>query len=139
MSQSIIFILLVAQVSFAATPKEIIQIYSNFETQKAEFLKIDFTKKNAKDKAVPAYEALAKALDEVKSIESKSKEDLLTEEGNQMAYDLEILEPIKELASGLMSKEDCDKARHEHALNFPVVEDDDSAAIKKSIDKICRE
>jgi len=139
MYQSVIFILLFAQASFAATPKEITQIYSNFETLKADFLKTDFTKKNARDKTVPAFEALSKALDEVKAIESKSKDDLMTEEGNQMAYDIEILEPIKELASGLMSKEDCEKAYHAHALNFPVVEDDDSAAITKAIDKICHE
>lgn len=141
MYQSIIMILLSASISQAATsatPQEITAIYLKFEAQKLELLKTDFSKKEAKAKVVSAYEALEKALSEVKDIESKAKNDLLTEEGNQMAYDLEILEPIKNLASGLMSKEDCNKARHEHTLNFPVVEDEDAIAIGKAIDKICK-
>lgn len=137
MHYSIILTALLASVSYATTPKEVAGIYLNFETKKLELLKADFDKKTAKDKVVPAYQALEKALADVKNIESKSKDDLLTAEGNQMAYDLEILAPIKDLAAGLMSKEDCDKARHEHALNFPVVEDEDSTAIAKAIDKLC--
>ena len=137
MRQSIILTLLLASIAYANTPKEIADIYSNFETKKLELLKADFTKKDAKEKIIPAYEALERALNEVKDLEAKSKEDQLTPEGNEMAYDLEILAPIKDLASGLMSKEDCDKARHEHTLNFPVVEDEDSTAIAKAIDKLC--
>lgn len=137
MYQSIILVLLFAQTSMASTPQEIANIYLNFETKKLEFLKNDFNKKTAKEKVISAYKALEKALEEVKAIESKSKDDLLTAEGNQMAYDLEILAPVKDLAMSLMTKEDCAKARHEHALNFPVIQDEDSTSIAKAIDKIC--
>jgi len=137
MRQSIILTLLLASIAYANTPKEIADIYLNFETKKLELLKAEFTRKDAKEKIVPVYEALEKALNDVKDIESKSKDDELTPEGNEMAYDLEILAPLKDLASGLMSKEDCDKARHIHSLNFPVVEDEDSVAIAKAIEKLC--
>lgn len=139
MPQSLVFILLLASNSFASSPKEIVKIYDDFESKKDELLKSKLDKKTAKDKIVPAYQALEKALDEVKAIESKAKNDLLTTEGNQMAYDLEILSPIKDLAAGLISKEECEKARHEHALNFPVTEDEDSKAILSTINKICSE
>lgn len=137
MYQSVIALLLYSVVSFANTPKEITKIYSDFEAKKTAFLKGDFTKKEAKEKVAKAYQDLEKALADVKAIESKSKETLLTAEGNQMAYDLETLSPIKDLAAGLISKEDCNKARHEHALNFPVIEDDESKAIESLINKLC--
>lgn len=137
MRQSIVITLLSSSIVFAATPKEIADIYLTFETKKLEFLNADISKKDAKEKIVPAYEALERSLNLVKDLENKSSDGALTAEGNEMAYDLEILAPIKDLASGLMSKEDCDKARHVHALNFPVVEDEDSAAISKMIEKIC--
>lgn len=122
---------------FAATPKEITQLYNRFADQKELLLKSDIGKKNAKQKVTAAYEALEKAMDEVKALESKSKDESLTSEGNQMAYDLEILSPLKDLVSGAINKEDCTKARHEHELNFPVVEDEDGKAILNLINKIC--
>lgn len=137
MRQSIVLTLLFASIAYAYSPKEIADIYLNFETKKLEILKANFSKKDAKDKIIPAYQALEKALNEVKDLEAKVKDNPLTPEGNEMAYDLEILAPIRDLALGLISKEDCDKARHEHALNFPVVEDEDSAAIARAIDKLC--
>ncbi len=137
MRQSIVLTIILSSVAYASTPKQIADIYLSFETKKLEFLKVDYSKKDAKDRIIPAYESLEKAMNEVKDIEAKAKDDQLTPEGNEMAYVLEILAPLKDLASSLMSKEDCEKARHEHALNFPVVEDEDSTAISKAIDKLC--
>lgn len=138
MYQSLIILLLTGSFSWAASPQEVTKIYADFEEQKAELLKSDLSKKTNKEKAVASYKALEKALDEVKAIEAKTPKNTLTVEGNQMAYDLEILSPIKDLAAGLTSPEDCTKARHEHSLNFPVVEDDDSKAIEAVINKACK-
>ncbi len=120
-----------------ASPKEIVHIYENFSKQKTELLKADLNKKNIKETVANYYKQLNASYEEVKKLENDSKKDLLTNEGNQMAYDIEVLEPLKILASGLMTKEDCVKAKHEHSLNFPVIADDDSKAIDNILNKVC--
>lgn len=134
---SIIVTLFIGSLTWAASPKEVTKIYADFEAKKNALLKSDLNKKNIKEKFTDTYKALEKSLEEVKAIESKTKDDLLTPEGNQMAYDLEALAPVKDLALGLMSKEDCTKARHEHSLNFPVVEDEVSKSIESILRKVC--
>ena len=120
-----------------ALNKEVSKIYEQFINQKNELLKTDLNKKNIKEKVEASYKSLAQRLEDVKAIESKSKADLLTKEGNEMGYDLEVLEPLKDLATGLMTKEDCVKARHEHALNFPVIEDEQGKSIQNIMNKVC--
>lgn len=132
---SILFVL-VGSPSFAS-PKEIMQVYENFSQQKKELLKADLNKKNIKETVAKYTKNLSISYEEVKKLEAKSKSVLLTPEGNQMAYEIEILEPIRDLASSKMTKEDCMKAKHEHELNFPVVKDDESAAIENLINKVC--
>lgn len=137
MRQSIILpVLFFGWVSFASQ-KEITQVYENFSQQKKELLKADLNKKNIKETVEKYSKNLSISYEEVKKLEAKSKNVLLTPEGNQMAYEIEILEPIRDLASSKMTKEDCKKAKHEHELNFPVVKDDESAAIENLINKVC--
>lgn len=61
----------------------------------------------------------------------------LTPEGNQMALDLEMLEPLKVLANGQLSTESCTQALHNNELNSAA---DESAAkqIAKLINKLCQ-
>lgn len=58
----------------------------------------------------------------------------LTPEGNQMALDIEMLQPIKMLLNGQL---DCDKAAHDNEMNTMA---DESAAdkIKVLIGKLCK-
>ncbi len=61
----------------------------------------------------------------------------LTPEGNQMALDLEMLEPLHILAEAKISPESCEFAFHNNELNSAA---DESAAakIEKHISKLCK-
>lgn len=69
----------------------------------------------------------AKFLKEFKSIESslqkkykafdKKEGQAITNEGNQMALDIEMLEPLKIIAEGNASKESCSNAEFTNELN----------------------
>ena len=61
----------------------------------------------------------------------------LTPEGNQMALDLEMLEPLKILADSKLSSESCTQALHNNELNSAA---DYSAAkqIATLINKLCK-
>ena len=143
MYQSVILSLLFAtSLSYAATKandenKEINKIYADFTKQKNDLLKSDLDKKNIKTKFEETYKNLEKNLADVKAIESTSKGVLLSSEGNEMAYDLEVLEPLKNLATGILTKEECVKAQHEHDLNFPIIEDEQAQSIKNILNKVC--
>lgn len=88
-----------------------------------------------------------KFLKEFKSLETKLKKkytDLeiaegrnLTEEGNQMALDLEMLEPLKIIAEGNASNESCSNAEFINELNnqsAPQTYD----KVKAQIKNLCR-
>jgi hypothetical protein len=138
MYQSIITFSIIFSTSLAfSSTKEITKIYEDFNKQKNEFLKADLNKKNIKDLADSYFKKLQSLYDQIKDLEAKDKKDVLTPEGNEVAYDLETLQPIKLIAKGLITKEDCFKARHEHELNFPVAEDETSKAIENIFNKIC--
>ncbi len=143
MYQSIILsVLFATSLSYASTKasdenKEINKIYADFTKQKNELLKSDLDKKNIKSKFEETYKNLEKSLAEVKAIESTSKTVMLSSEGNEMAYDLEVLEPLKNLATGILTKEECVKAQHEHDLNFPIIEDEQAQSIKNILNKVC--
>ncbi len=61
----------------------------------------------------------------------------LTPEGNQMALDLEMLEPLKILANGQLSTDSCAQALHNNEMNSAA---DESAAgkIRTLINKLCK-
>ncbi len=147
MRQSLVITLLVTlfigvSTSFATTKEgseknNIARLFEQFEKEKSDLFKSDLTKANIKSKFEATSKNLEKFLDEVKAIEAKSDSDLLTNEGNEMAYDIEVLEPLKTLAAGLLTKEECVKAKFEHELNFPVIEDEQAASIQNLINTIC--
>lgn len=58
----------------------------------------------------------------------------LTPEGNQMALDIEMLQPIKMLLNGQL---DCDKAAHDNEMNT-MADESAAAKIKILIGKLCK-
>jgi hypothetical protein len=117
---------------------EITKIYEDFQKQKEELFKADINKKNIREQFDRTYKSLSTSYEQMKALETKNKLAFeFSKEGNQMAFDIETLEPIKELANGSMTEEDCSKARHEHELNFPIVKDEQSKSIAKLIKKVC--
>lgn len=77
--------------------------------------------------AVSVSDDKAKFLKEFKSIETnlqkkykafdKKEGQAITSEGNQMALDIEMLEPLKIIAEGNASKESCSNAEFMNELN----------------------
>ena len=59
---------------------------------------------------------------------------LLTPEGNQMALDLEMLQPIKMLLNGQL---DCEKAIHTNEMNA-IADESAAAKIKVLMNKLCK-
>lgn len=59
---------------------------------------------------------------------------LLTPEGNQMAMDLEMLQPIKMLLNGQL---DCEKAIHNNEMNT-IADESAAAKIKVLMAKLCK-
>ena len=89
----------------------------------------------------------AKFLKEFKNIEAglqkkynafdKKEEQKITAEGNQMALDIEMLEPLKIIAEGNASKESCSNAQFINELNNQSdVKTYDK--LKEQIGKLCR-
>jgi hypothetical protein len=144
MRQLITYFLLGLSLSAIAAEKatdkqtDLNRLFEEFQKQKVALLKAELNKKNAKTQVIAAFKNMDSSLEAVTALESKDKEVLLSPEGNEMAYDLETLRPLFDLASGLMSAEDCKQARHEHQLNYPVVQDEQAEAITQLINKICR-
>jgi hypothetical protein len=147
MRHSVITLLLFCTPLFSlASPKAVNDLFHDFTQKKLAFLKSDLNKKNLKTELDKLWPELDSSFEKVKDIEAKidadndakgTDEDILTPEGNEMGYVIEILEPLRTLSNGLMNAEACEQAYHEHEMNFPVITSPDGDAIKAIIQKIC--
>lgn len=109
--------LLISVATFATTP-----------TSLSPELKKDYDEfQRSYEDAITMSGDKAKFLKEFKSIESnlqkkykafdKKEGQAITPEGNQMALDIEMLEPLKIIAEGNASKESCSNAEFINELN----------------------
>lgn len=129
--------LLISVSTFASTP-----------TSLSPDLKKDYDEfQRSYEDAVTMSGDKAKFLKEFKSIEAglqkkykafdKKEGQKITAEGNQMALDIEMLEPLKIIAEGNASKESCSNAEFINELN----NQSDAKAyekLKEQITKLCR-
>ena len=70
-----------------------------------------------------------------KTIEAEKADVVLSMEGNQMAYDLEMLAPLQDLAKTNLSVEACKEASHDDKTNQ--TKDGDAKEVTALIKKIC--
>ena len=102
--------------------------FSSTPTSLSPELKKDYDEfQKSYEDAVTLSGDKAKFLKEFKSIESnlqkkysafdKKEGPAITNEGNQMALDIEMLEPLKIIAEGNASKESCSNAEFMNELN----------------------
>ena len=68
--------------------------------------------------------------------ERKSKKVVLSEEGNQIALDLELVEPIQILVTAKFDKTSCTEAKAIHSLNY-LEKTDDYQSLTDIINKLC--
>lgn len=121
--------------SFAATKStpEIKKQYLDFKKSYTQMLTI------ANDKATfqKEFDSLHKSLKEKYDTFALTEKSKLTPEGNQMALDIEMLEPLEVLARGPITVDSCTDAQLINELNA----DSDAktyASIKKSVETLCK-
>lgn len=89
---------------------EIENIYSEYEKVKNTFYSANINRNNA-SQALETYKTKTSSyLEKIELLEDKDKTTKLSPEGNQLAYDLEIIEPLSILINGKFDKASCDKA-----------------------------
>lgn len=96
---------------------EIKNIYSQYKKTKIHFYTTKMDKINFKNQLTLYINSLNSSLDKIRTLESLSNEDLLTPEGNQLAFDQELLKPLQALALTNFDKKACTDAFHSNKYN----------------------
>ena len=126
-----------AALSFSAlaSTQEMDQIYSAFQKTRSEF----FNEKNlSKKEFKKRFDAFDSELSsKYKAFKLLEKEDL-SAKGNQMAFDLEQLEPLRDLATSQISKEDCSQALHTNSLNAGTEDKKEIEQISLILKSVCK-
>lgn len=136
------------QLGFITTLLISVSAFASTPTSLSPELKKDYDEfQRSYEDAVTVSGDKAKFLKEFKNIEAglqkkykafdKKEGQKLTAEGNQMALDIEMLEPLKIIAEGNASKESCSNAEFINELN----NQSDAKAyekLKEQITKLCR-
>ncbi len=109
------------------------EIYDDFQKVKSNFLSSKPLRKDFSKKFKKLDADLNDKFLQLKSIEKVE----LTEEGNQLALDLELLQPIRDLASRKINKDTCSQALNLNQLNLTEEEKTQIQAIEKIIKSLC--
>ncbi|MBC7419738.1 MAG: hypothetical protein H7328_03325 [Bdellovibrio sp.] len=137
--QSIIIlaISIFSTLSFADQKNDIAAEYKIFRQIEDTFFAADVNKKNLKPKLNDFVKKLNAGYEKVKRIEAQSSEVMLSQEGNQMAYDLEMLSPLESLAKSSLDTDACRHATHNNKVNQS--DEGDATEVTALIKKICGE
>lgn len=127
-----LFLLITGTSVFANT--SLTPYYEDFQKTKAQFFNSKLTKKDFSKKFKELDVNLNATYGKLKIAE---KEKLSTE-GNQLALDLELLSPLRNLASTKMNKENCLQAKHLNSVNATTEEKEQHQLIEKVISIVCK-
>jgi hypothetical protein len=124
--------------AFATTPTslspELKKDYDEFQTSYEDAI----TMSGDKAKFLQEFKNIEAGLQKKYKAFDKKEGQKITEEGNQMALDIEMLEPLKIIAEGNASKESCSNAEFINELN----NESDAATydkLKTQITKLCKQ
>lgn len=118
----------------AASAVQTSKIYNEFQISKTSFLNSQFTAKDFAKKFKTADAELNAKYVQLKAVEG----DDLSIEGNQIALDLELLSPLRKLATSKINKETCNEAIHLNEMNSTPVEKMQLETIEKLIKMLCQ-
>lgn len=138
MSQHFLIITLFTSLSlsaFAQQNKDIQNEYKKFSKAQNSFFSGSVSKETFKTKLSELITKLDASYDRVKKIEAEHADMELSREGNQMAYDLEMLSPLQGLAKTALDAEACAEAVHDDKINQS--KDEDAKEVTALIRKIC--
>lgn len=117
----------------AYTKPSVRETYEDFQKVKSNFFSTKLAKKDFSKTFKKLDSDLNAKFQELKSVEKAE----LTEEGNQLALDLELLQPLRDLASKKINKDECLKALSLNQLNSTEEEKTQIEAIEKIIKSVC--
>lgn len=107
----------------AATPNskqqvnEIITIYNLYKINKTQFYNAKLNKNNFKSQLNLYINHLNNSLSKINTTEAKTSPPIISAEGNQLAFDYELLKPLQRLASRPIDKKSCDEAVIQNSYN----------------------
>ncbi|MFZ3229456.1 MAG: hypothetical protein WA160_04575 [Pseudobdellovibrio sp.] len=133
MSKSLIitsFIFLIQMSAFAQS-NTISKVYSDYKNKKNLFFASDLTQANIKAEINSYLKTIDNNYEAITTLESKNSEIELSIEGNQMAYDRELLQPLIDFSLSSMNNEACAIAIHDNKLNAEL-------PIELILKKICK-
>lgn len=117
-----------------AAPSTMNDLYSEFQLTRIQLKSTKFSAPSFTSQFRAIDQQLHKKYTAYKALEK----DELTSKGNQMAYDIELLEPLKSLANSKMTKDDCQQSLHNNELNYNEDDKQDNETIKKIILTVCK-
>ena len=109
-------------------------LYSDFQLTRIQLKSTAFTAKSFTIQFKAIDQQLQKKYAAYKALEKEE----LTSKGNQMSYDLELLEPLRTLADSNLTKDDCQQSLHNNDLNFNNDDQQDNLTIKNIIKTVCK-
>ncbi|OFZ29285.1 MAG: hypothetical protein A2622_07660 [Bdellovibrionales bacterium RIFCSPHIGHO2_01_FULL_40_29] len=130
----LIAIILFAFSALAVSPEPTNATYEEFQRSKDQFLAMKLTQKDFSKKFKELDSQLTALYEKLKASESEE----LSVEGNQMALDLELLEPLRQLANSKFDKAACREARHSNQMNVTPEDKEQNDVIEKVIQSICK-
>ena len=107
--------------------------YDEFQKIKSQFLSAKITRNDFPKKFRKIDAELKAKYSELKSLEKIE----LTVEGNQLALDLELLQPLRDLAKSKINKENCQESLSSNQRNLTAEEKRQTDAIEKLIKSVC--
>lgn len=137
MRQLVLISIAAAALSFTAfaSTQEMDQIYSVFQTTRSEFLNQTFVSKKEFKKRFDTLDTELSS--KYKAFKLLEKEEISTK-GNQMAFDLEQLEPLRNLATSKITEEDCSQAVHTNNLNANEEDKKEIDQISQILKSVCK-
>lgn len=117
----------------AATPN-IDSMYTDFQSTQAKLFAAPVTKKDFSKRFKDVDAELKAKYEKIVA----SEKDELTIEGNQIAFELELLEPLRKLANSKFDKETCKQARHTNLMNTTLEDKAKNDLIEKTINSVCK-
>ncbi len=120
--------------AFAST-QEMDQLYTVFQKTRADFLgQKNISKKEFKK----SFDSVDSELNSKYKAYKLLEKDELSPKGNQMAFDLEQLEPLRNLATSQITKDDCSQALHTNDLNASVEDKKEISQISQILKSVCK-
>ena len=109
------------------------KVYDDLQSSKNAFFSLEIAKKDFPQKFKNLDAELKAKYSKIQTLEG----DGLSVEGNQTALDLELLEPLRMLATNQITKKSCSEAKHQNALNTSPDEIAQIKIIETLVTKLC--